>query len=50
VRAAGGLAAVQDPVEAAYPTMPLAAIAAARPQHVLPLAGLRRLVQEIACP
>ena len=50
VRAAGGLAAVQDPVEAAWPDMPLAAIAAARPQHVLPLAGLRRLVLEIACP
>jgi two-component system chemotaxis response regulator CheB len=50
VRAAGGLAAVQDPLEAAYPVMPQAAIAAADPQYVLPLAGLRRLVQEVACP
>jgi len=40
VRAAGGLALVQDPVEAAFPGMPRAAIAAADPQFVAPLYAL----------
>ena len=47
VAAAGGLTAVQDPAEAAYDTMPRAAIAAARPDHVLPLAGLRTLLHTV---
>jgi two-component system chemotaxis response regulator CheB len=40
VRQAGGLALVQDPAEAAFPGMPQAAIAAADPQFVGPLAVL----------
>lgn len=47
VKAAGGLTAVQDPEEAQHPTMPLAAIAAAAPDFVLPLAGLRSLLQTV---
>jgi two-component system chemotaxis response regulator CheB len=49
VRAAGGLAAVQDPDEAAHAAMPLAAVRLAQPDHVLPLAGLRRLLHTVAC-
>lgn len=40
----GGLTAVQDPDEAAHPTMPEAAIRLAAPDYVLPLAGLRGLL------
>jgi two-component system chemotaxis response regulator CheB len=40
VRQAGGLALVQDPAEAEFPGMPLAAIAAADPQFVGPLSAL----------
>jgi len=47
VKAAGGLAAVQDPKEAQHPTMPMAALAAADPDFVLPLAGLRSLLQTV---
>ena len=47
VKAAGGMAAVQDPKEAQHSTMPLAAIAAADPDFVLPLAGLRTLLQTV---
>ena len=47
IRQAGGLALVQDPSEAAYPAMPKAAIDAARPQFVLPLAGLRTALQRL---
>lgn len=47
VKACGGLAAVQDPQEAAHPTMPRAAIDAADPDYVLPLAGLRRLLHTV---
>jgi len=47
IKAAGGLCAAQDPSEAAHPTMPLAAIVAARPDYVLPLAGLARLLQTV---
>jgi len=45
----GGLCAVQDPHEAAHPTMPAAAVRLARPDFVLPLAGLRRLLHTVAC-
>jgi two-component system chemotaxis response regulator CheB len=47
VRALGGLTAVQDPDEAAYKAMPRAAIAAAEPDYLLPLAGLRRLLHTV---
>jgi two-component system, chemotaxis family, protein-glutamate methylesterase/glutaminase len=47
IKAAGGMAVVQDPKEAQHPTMPLAAIAAANPDFVLPLAGLRSLLQTV---
>lgn len=47
VGAAGGLTAVQDPAEAQHATMPEAAIAAATPDFVLPLAGLRSLLQTV---
>ena len=50
VRALGGLTAVQDPAEAAHPAMPEAAIAAAEPDFVLPLAGLRRLLHTVVRP
>jgi two-component system chemotaxis response regulator CheB len=47
VKEAGGLAVVQDPAEAIHATMPLAAIAAARPDYVLALAPMRRLLQTV---
>ena len=47
VKACGGLAAVQDPAEAPHSTMPLAAITAADPDFVLPLAGLRSLLHTV---
>lgn len=50
IHAAGGLAAVQDPSEAAHPHMPAAAIAAASPDYVLPLAGLRSLLHLLVRP
>jgi two-component system, chemotaxis family, protein-glutamate methylesterase/glutaminase len=50
IRRAGGIGVVQDPKDAAYPDMPGNAIAHARPEHVLPLSRmgklLVRLVQE----
>jgi two-component system chemotaxis response regulator CheB len=50
VHAAGGLTAVQEPAEAAHPTMPLAALRAVEPDYVLPLAQLGRLLQTVLCP
>ncbi len=47
IREAGGLALVQDPAEAAYPTMPKAAIEAATPDFVLPLAGLHSVLMRL---
>ena len=47
IQACGGLTAVQEPAGAAHPAMPLAAIAAAHPDYVLPLAGLRRLLHTV---
>jgi two-component system, chemotaxis family, protein-glutamate methylesterase/glutaminase len=47
VKACGGLTAVQDPAEALHATMPEAAIAAADPDFVLPLAGLRGLLHTV---
>jgi two-component system, chemotaxis family, protein-glutamate methylesterase/glutaminase len=47
IKACGGLAAVQDPQEAAHSPMPQAALNAADPDYVLPLAGLRRLLHTV---
>jgi two-component system, chemotaxis family, protein-glutamate methylesterase/glutaminase len=49
VRIANGLALVQDPREAAFPSMPSAAIAEAHPQFVGPVAALvKRLCEWVA--
>lgn len=50
IRAAGGLAAVQDPAEAQHAAMPEAAVRLAGPDFVLPLQELRRLVHTLLCP
>jgi two-component system chemotaxis response regulator CheB len=47
IHAGGGLTAVQDPAEAAHPTMPSAALRLAPADFVLPLAGLRRLLHTV---
>ena len=47
IHARGGLTAVQDPAEAAHPTMPSAALRLAPADFVLPLAGLRRLLHTV---
>ncbi|GAB3655859.1 chemotaxis protein CheB [Ramlibacter alkalitolerans] len=47
IHAAGGLTAVQDPDEAAHPTMPAAALRLDEPDFVLPLAGLRSLLHTV---
>lgn len=46
----GGLSVVQDPVEAAVPTMPEAALALHVPDHILPLREIRALLARLdAC-
>jgi two-component system chemotaxis response regulator CheB len=50
VRALGGLAAIQDPAEAAHPLMPQSALDLAAADFVLPLAELRRLLLTVAFP
>lgn len=50
IGAAGGVTAVQDPAEAAWPIMPEAAIRRARPDHILPLTQLGRLVHTLLGP
>jgi two-component system chemotaxis response regulator CheB len=47
VKARGGLTLVQDPGEAQVPTMPQAALALHRPDFILPLSGIRRLLVEL---
>lgn len=47
IRQRGGLTVVQEPSEAAVPTMPAAAIALQRPDHVLPLADIRALLSNL---
>ena len=47
IHLAGGLTAVQDPGEAQVSTMPEAAIALHRPDHVLPLRDLRALLLQL---
>ena len=47
IRAAGGLAIVQDPATAAMPAMPQAALARAAADHVLPPAGIASLLAQL---
>ena len=47
IQALGGLAVVQDPDEAEIATMPRAALALCTPELVLPLAGIRTLLQNL---
>lgn len=47
IHEAGGLTAVQSPLEAQVDTMPLAAIARHAPDHVLPLQALRTLLLQL---
>ena len=47
IQACGGLTAVQDPAEAAHPTMPAAALRRFAPDFVLPVAGLRGLLHTV---
>jgi two-component system chemotaxis response regulator CheB len=48
VRRAGGMAIVQDPATAERSAMPSAAIAAAHPQHILPLDAIARTLVSLA--
>jgi two-component system, chemotaxis family, protein-glutamate methylesterase/glutaminase len=48
VQRAGGIGVVQDPHDAVWPDMPQSAIAAASPQHVLPLADIATCIDELA--
>lgn len=43
----GGLSVVQDPHDAQVPTMPEAALATHRPDHILPLRGIRDLLARL---
>jgi two-component system, chemotaxis family, protein-glutamate methylesterase/glutaminase len=45
---AGGLTIVQQPAEADVPTMPQAAIARCRPDHILPLQDIQRMLARLA--
>lgn len=46
----GGMTVIQDPATAEMRNMPEAAIAAVRADHILPLAGIARLLNEINNP
>jgi two-component system chemotaxis response regulator CheB len=48
IKLAGGTTAVQDPDEAPYPAMPVAAIEARVVDHILPVADLARLIEAAA--
>ncbi|MEO6276241.1 chemotaxis protein CheB [Roseateles sp.] len=48
IQARGGLTIVQDPQDADVPTMPEAAIARSRPDHILPLRAIGPLLLQLA--
>jgi len=48
IKQCGGATIVQDPLEAAAPEMPRAAIRAAEPDHIVELAGLAPLLESLA--
>ena len=48
IKAAGGVAIVQDPAEAAEPEMPMSALAATQVDACLPVAGIARYIQRLA--
>lgn len=50
VRAAGGVAVVQDPLDAGYPGMPTSALATAGADHVAPVADLPALLTRLVGP
>jgi two-component system, chemotaxis family, protein-glutamate methylesterase/glutaminase len=50
VKARGGLAIVQEPADAEAAQMPRAALAATEVDHVVPLAGIAQLLDELASP
>lgn len=47
IKQLGGTAVVQDPVDAAYPSMPRSALARVRVDHCLPLAGIAPLIAQL---
>ena len=47
IKAAGGVAIVQDPADAEAPQMPLAALAATAVDHVISLAGMAALLRQL---
>lgn len=47
IKQAGGVAIVQEPSDALHPAMPMSAIEAARPDHVVPLDELAELLAEL---
>lgn len=46
--ARGGITLVQDPADAEVPTMPEAAIARCRPDHILPLNDMPQMLLQLA--
>jgi two-component system chemotaxis response regulator CheB len=47
VKQGGGLAVVQDPIEAMYPSMPLSAIESVEIDHILPVAEIGPLLRQL---
>jgi two-component system chemotaxis response regulator CheB len=47
VRQGGGITVVQDPADAAFSEMPMAALNRAKPDHVIPLSGMPGLLESL---